>query len=460
MAARKAPRARVLVVEDEPYVRQSLLDVLRARDYEAEPASSVAEALAYLARSPVDVVLTDLKMPGQDGRELVRRMQTAAPDVPVVVLTGHGTITSAVECLKAGASDYLPKPADPDALEVTLERALAGRALRREVGFLRNATAPEAPLGDSPGWRRVMDMVAAVAATDSTLLLTGESGTGKELLARLAHGLSPRAAGPYVRVNCAAVPLEMWESEFFGHRKGSFTGAGADREGRFQLAHRGTLFLDEVGAMPQAGQAKLLRVIQDGEFDRLGDERPTRVDVRIVAATNSDLAGEVAGGRFRSDLYYRLNVVRIEVPPLRDRPDDIHLLAARFVAEIAGRLGRQPPELGPEILDRLRAYSWPGNVRELRNVIERALILSPRGGLEALDVAPYAASAPAAGESDPTGELNLRGALTRLEKDLVREAVRRSGGVRKEAARLLGIDARNLGYYLRKHSLDADASDE
>jgi two-component system response regulator AtoC len=460
MGARKAPRARVLVVEDEPYVRQSLLDVLRARDYEAEPASSVAEALAYLARSPVDVVLTDLKMPGQDGRELVRRMQTAAPDVPVVVLTGHGTITSAVECLKAGASDYLPKPADPDALEVTLERALAGRALRREVGLLRNATASEAPVGESPAWRRVMDMVAAVAATDSTLLLTGESGTGKELLARLAHRLSPRAGGPYVRVNCAAVPLEMWESEFFGHRKGSFTGAGADREGRFQLADRGTLFLDEVGAMPQAGQAKLLRVIQDGEFDRLGDERPTRVDVRIVAATNSDLAGEVAGGRFRSDLYYRLNVVRIEVPPLRDRPEDIDLLAARFVTEIAGRLGRQPPELGPEILDRLRAYSWPGNVRELRNLIERALILSPRGGLEALDVAPDAASAPAAGESEPAGELNLRGALTRLEKDLVREAVRRSGGVRKEAARLLGIDARNLGYYLRKHHLDADDVDE
>ena len=459
MAPRKNPRARVLVVEDEPYVRQSLLEVLRARDYEAEPASSVAEALAHLARSPVDVVLTDLKMPGQDGRELVRRMQTAAPDVPVVVLTGHGTISSAVECLKAGASDYLPKPADPDALEVTLERALAGRALRREVGLLRDATTPEAPVGESPAWRRVMEMVRAVAATDSILLLTGESGTGKELLARLAHRLSPRAAGPYVRVNCAAVPLEIWESEFFGHRKGSFTGAGNDREGRFQLADRGTLFLDEVGAMPLAGQAKLLRVIQDGEFDRVGDERPTRVDVRIVAATNSDLGAEVSAGRFRSDLFYRLNVVRVEVPPLRDRPEDIPLLASRFVVEIAGRLGRKPPELGPEILDRLRAYSWPGNVRELRNVIERALILSPRG-LEALDVAPDGAGAPLPLDGETIGELNLRSALTRLEKDLVREAVRRSAGVRKEAARLLGIDARNLGYYLRKHHLDADAVDD
>ncbi|HVR69720.1 MAG TPA: sigma-54 dependent transcriptional regulator [Vicinamibacteria bacterium] len=460
MAPRKGPRARVLVVEDESYVRQSLLDVLRARDYEAEPAASVAEALAFLARSPVDVVLTDLKMPGQDGRELVKRMQASAPDVPVVVLTGHGTIASAVECLKAGASDYLPKPADPDALEVTLERALAGRALRREVAALRGAEAAEMPVGDSPAWRRTMSMVTAVAAADSTLLLTGESGTGKELLARLAHRLSPRADGPYVRVNCAAVPLEMWESEFFGHRKGAFTGAGSDREGRFQLADRGTLFLDEVGAMPQAGQAKLLRVIQDGEFDRLGDERPTRVDVRIVAATNSDLGAEVAAGRFRSDVYYRLNVVRIEVPPLRDRPDDIPVLAARFVEEIAGRLGRPAPELGAEVLDRLRAYSWPGNVRELRNAIERALILSPHGSLDALDVAPGAAAAPAGGELEGAGELNLRTALTRLEKDLVREAVRRSGGLRKEAARLLGIDARNLGYYLRKHHLDADARDE
>jgi DNA-binding NtrC family response regulator len=460
LAARKGPRARLLVVEDEAYVRQSLLDVLRARDFEAEGAASVAEALAYLSKSPVDVVLTDLKMPGQDGRELVRRMQASAPDVPVIVLTGHGTISSAVECLRSGASDYLTKPVDPEALEVALERALAGRALRREVGFLRSSAAAEPPVGESVAWRRTLEMVTAAAAADSTLLLTGESGTGKELLARLAHRLSPRSGGPYVRVNCAAVPLEIWESEFFGHRKGSFTGAAADREGRFQLADGGTLFLDEVGAMPQAGQAKLLRVIQDGEFDRLGDERPTRVDVRIVAATNSDLAAEVAAGHFRSDLYYRLNVVRIAVPPLRERPDDIAPLAARFVAEITSRLGRPTPPLGREALERLRAYSWPGNVRELRNVIERALILNPGGGLEGLDVTPDAAGAPSPADSEPGGDLNLRLALTRLEKDLVREAVRRSDGVRKEAARLLGIDARNLGYYLRKHHLDADALDE
>jgi transcriptional regulator with GAF, ATPase, and Fis domain len=299
-------------------------------------------------------------------------------------------------------------------------------------------------------------MVAAAAPTDSTVLLLGESGTGKELLARRLHALSARVSAPFVRVNCAAVPLEMWESEFFGHRKGAFTGAGGDREGRFQLAHRGTLLLDEVGAMPLAGQAKLLRVIQDGEFDRLGDDQPTQVDVRIVAATNSDLEADVKAGRFRADLFYRLNVVRIDVPPLRERPEDVALLARGFAESVAARLGRPAPPLGAETVARLRAYPWPGNVRELRNVIERGLILDPERGLEALDLLP-ASGAPteaAAGGGAGERELNLRQALTRLERELLIEAQRRAGGVRKDAAGLLGIDPRNLSYYLRKHGLE------
>jgi transcriptional regulator with GAF, ATPase, and Fis domain len=255
-----------------------------------------------------------------------------------------------------------------------------------------------------------------------------------------------------VRVNCAAIPLELWESEFFGHRKGSFTGAGADRDGRFHLAHRGTLLLDEVGAMPAAGQAKLLRAIQDGEFDRLGDEQPTRVDVRILASTNSDLEAEVKQGRFRADLFYRLNVVRIDVPPLRERKDDIAALARLAAAEVAARLGRPSPAIPPETLARLRAYPWPGNVRELRSVIERAMILDPAQALQNLDLLP--APTAVTPESSPAGgDLNLREALTRLERDLLLEAQRRSDGVRKEAARLLGIDPRNLAYYLRKHGL-------
>jgi DNA-binding NtrC family response regulator len=451
------------VVEDEAYVRDSLVEILGARRFDARAAGSVAEALAHLGRAPVDAVLSDLRMPGADGLELVRRMQAAAPDVPVVILTGHGTVASAVECLKAGASDYILKPAEPDALEVALERALEGRALRREIRYLRGAAAgpAEASIGESGPWRRAMGMVEAAAATGSAVLLAGESGTGKELLARRLHALSPRAAFPFVKVNCAAVPVEVWESEFFGHRKGSFAGASADREGRFQLADRGTLFLDEVGTMPGAGQAKLLRAIQDGEFERLGDEQATRVDVRVVASTNADLEAEVQQGRFRADLFYSLNVVRIDVPPLRERRDDIPLLARHFADLVARRLGRPSPDLPPATLSRLGAYPWPGNVRELRNVIERAMILDPARGLADLDLAPAGGGAPAPeGTSLAERELNLREALTRLERQLLLEAHRRAGGVRKEAARLLGIDPRNLSYYMRKHDLDADAVEE
>jgi DNA-binding NtrC family response regulator len=460
MNGRTPARGRVLVVEDEAYVRDSLVEMLRARHFDVSAAASVAEALAALSRSPVEVVLSDLRMPGADGLELVKRLQASAPDLPVVLLTGHGNVASAVECLKTGASDYILKPADPEALEVALERAMAARALRREVRYLRSAAsvAAETPVGESAAWKRAMAMVDAAAATDSIVLLTGESGTGKELLARRLHALSPRGSGPFVRVNCAAVPLEMWESEFFGHRKGAFTGAGADRDGRFQLAHRGTLLLDEVGATPLAGQAKFLRVIQDGEFERLGDEQPTRVDVRIVASTNSNLEAETQAGRFRTDLFYRLNVVRIDVPPLRERQEDIAPLAASFAAAIALRLGRPTPPAGPETLARLRAYHWPGNVRELRNVIERALILDPVRGLESLDLLPGAAAPPAAADA-PGRDLNLRDALNRLERELLLEAYRRAGGVRKDAAHLLGIDPRNLSYYVRKHSLEAETAD-
>jgi two-component system response regulator AtoC len=448
----------VLVVEDEAYVRASLVEMLAERGYEVVQAESVDEAMARLARSRVDVVLTDFRMPGADGLEMVRRVQATAREVPVVVLTGQGTIASAVECLKAGATDYILKPADPEALEVSLHRALEGQALKREVRYLRGAVAEtKPPLGESAAWKRVLALVDAAAPTDSPVLLRGESGTGKELLARRLHHLSLRSSRPYVRVNCAAVPIDMWESEFFGHRKGAFTGASAERDGLFVLADKGTLFLDEVGAMPAPAQAKLLRALQDGEFSRLGDEEPTYVDVRVVAATNADLEAEMKQGRFRADLYYRLNVLQIPVPSLRERSEDIPLLAAAFCAEISGRLGRPAPELSPETAERLRAYAWPGNVRELRSVVERALILHPGRGLDVLDLGlETGASAPALADAGaPAGDLNLRDTLNRHEKELVKEALRRAGGVRREAARLLGIDPRNLGYYFRKHQLDA-----
>jgi two-component system, NtrC family, response regulator AtoC len=464
MTQRGAGRGRVLVVEDEAYVRDSLVEILNSRRFDATGVGSVAEAFARLGKAPVDVVLSDLRMPGADGLELVQRMQTAAPDVPVVILTGHGNVASAVECLRAGASDYILKPAEPEALEVALDRAVTGRALRREVGYLRSALAAgsEVSVGRAAPWRRVQGMIDAAAPTDSVVLITGESGTGKELLARRLHSQSGRASGPFVKVNCAAVPLEMWESEFFGHRKGSFTGAGTDREGRFRLADHGTLLLDEVGAMPAAGQAKLLRVIQDGEFERLGDEQATRVDVRVVASTNSDLEAAVQQGHFRADLFYRLNVVRIDVPPLRERREDIPLLARHFVDQISQRLGRISPELDEATLARLGSYPWPGNVRELRNVIERAMILDPEHGLEGLDLGATGGltTSPAADAPLAERELNLREALNGLERQLLLEAHRRAGGVRKEAARLLGIDPRNLSYYMRKHDLDAGQVDE
>jgi transcriptional regulator with GAF, ATPase, and Fis domain len=331
---------------------------------------------------------------------------------------------------------------------------------RKSPHLLGAVAGDETPVGESQAWRRVMQMVSSAAATDSTVLLLGESGTGKEVLARLLHRRSARAAGPYVRVNCAAIPIDMWESEFFGHRKGSFTGAAGDREGRFRLAHQGTLFLDEVGATPPPAQAKLLRVIQDGEFHRLGDEQPTRVDVRIVAATNSDLQAEIREGRFRADLYYRLNVIQIAIPPLRERPEDVPLLARHFASEIATRIGQPVPEVTEAAVEALRAYPWPGNVRELRSMIERTLILNPGQGLDSIDLAGGAgAPPPAAAAATGTQDLNLRDALNRREKELILEAQRRSAGVRKEMARLLGIDPRNLGYYLRKHGLAEPAQD-
>jgi DNA-binding NtrC family response regulator len=459
--AKVPSRGRVLVVEDEAYVRDSLTEILRERGYDVVEAGTVGDAVRVLAHAPIDVVLTDFRLPGADGLALVKQIQSTSPDVPVVVLTGQGTIASAVECLKSGASDYLLKPADPEALEVALERALAGRALRREVQYLRAAGRDAEPLGQSLAWRQALDMIDAAAVSDAIVLLRGESGTGKDLLARRLHQKSRRAAGPYIRVNGAAVPLELWESEFFGHRRGSFTGASADREGWFQLAHRGTLFLDEVGAIPLAAQPKLLRAIQDGEFHRLGEQQPTRVDVRIVAATNADLESDIKDGRFRSDLYYRLNVLQIRVPPLRERPEDIAVLARAFAADVAARLGRPAPDLDEETLARLASYPWPGNVRELRSVIERALILHPGRGLAALDlapepVAPSPAADPAAGGPAAPDDLTLRESLNRLERSLLVEAHRRAHGVRREAARLLGIDARNLAYYCRKHGLDPD----
>ena len=444
----------VLVVDDEGYVRDSLASVLARRGFTVRAAGSVNEALTPENLDGIDAVVTDLKMPERDGLALVKEIADRELGVAVIVLTAYGTVASAVECMRAGAHHYLLKPTDPTALALVLERSIAEAKARRELEYLRadERGRPESPLGVSEGWRRVVSLAEVAAPVDTSVLLLGESGTGKEELAKLLHARSKRASSAFVRVNCAAIPPELFESEFFGHRRGAFTGAVADREGRFRVAHGGTLFLDEIDALPAPAQAKVLRVLQDGEFERVGDSRPTKVDVRIVCSSNADLEADVEAGRFRPDLYYRINVMAIRIPPLRERREDVEVLAAAFLAEFAARFQKPVRSIRPDALAALRAYRWPGNVRELRNVIERGVLLASGPELVPEDL-PFTSGASSEANADPDLGLDLRANLQSVERRLLETALQRAGGVRREAARLLGVDERNLAYYLRKHGL-------
>ncbi|MDY7094615.1 MAG: sigma-54 dependent transcriptional regulator [Acidobacteriota bacterium] len=455
------PRGAILLVDDEAYVRNSLADLLGRRGFDVRTAASVTEALTPSSLAGLDAVVTDLRMPGEGGRELIAQLQEREPHLPIVVLTAHGTVDSAVQCVKAGVFDYLLKPADPEELEVVLERALGQAKMRRELDYLRASGSPgrRRPMGNSKGWREVLELAEQVAPAATSVLLVGESGTGKEVVSRYLHDLSPRRDGAFVSVNCAAIPAELFESEFFGHRRGAFTGAVSDREGRFRVADGGTLFLDEVNSLPEVAQAKVLRVIQDGTFERLGDSRPTRVDVRLVCASNTDLAAEVEAGRFRKDLYYRINVMTLRLPPLRDRRDDIPLFAQAFLEEFAERLGKPVRGVEPAVLEAMASYSWPGNVRELRNVVERGVLLA-RGEELTVDCLPaelrevVPESVGADGDSEPAeGSLELRANVLAAERRILERALEEADGVRRQAARLLGIDERNLAYFLRKHGL-------
>jgi len=446
------PQGTVLIVDDESYVRDSLATVLSRKGFTVRTASSVDDALAAENLAGLDAVVTDLKMPVRGGLELVAELAQREPHLPVIVLTAFGTVSSAVECMQAGAFDYLVKPTNPDELKLVLERALRHEKSRRELEYLRDGGGPtgerDGPIGESPGWKRVLELVDVAAPVDTTVLLLGESGTGKEVVAKLLHSRSPRSGSAFVRVNCAAIPGELFESEFFGHRRGAFTGAVADREGRFRVAHTGTLLLDEINSLPLPAQAKVLRVLQEGEFERVGDSRPTRVDVRLVCASNVDLEAEVEAGRFRPDLFYRINVLTIRIPPLRERRQDVPLLAEAFLAELAPRLGKATAGISDAAMEALAAYPWPGNVRELRNVVERGILLS-KGEVIGPGDLPFSAS----DQELDADDLNLRRRLLASERDFLAEALRRTGGVRRTAAKLLGIDERNLAYYLKKHDL-------
>ncbi len=377
---------RVLIVDDEPGIREALRQVLEYEGLEVKTAASGGEALTVYQKYRPHLVFLDVKMAGLDGLETLSRLKEEDPDAVVIMISGHGSIATAVESTQRGAFDFLEKPLDTDRTLVTLRNALQQHALSDENQRLRAAIDDRyAMVGESHTLKAVEDMIAKVGPTTARVLITGENGTGKELVARAIHRLSSRADQPLVEVNCAAIPTELIESELFGHVKGSFTGAFADRTGKFEQASGGTLFLDEVGDMALSAQAKVLRALQEGVVTRIGDSRSIEVDVRVIAATNKKLDEEIAEGRFREDLLYRLNVVEIAVPPLRDRVTDIPLLVAHFSGQLAAA-GMAPKPFGPDALETLRRRAWPGNVRELRNAVERALILSSGRTVTARDI--------------------------------------------------------------------------
>ena len=378
---------RILIVDDEQGIRAALGQLLEFEGYEVRTVANAVDGLAEYARFKPNLVFMDVKMAGIDGLEALKKLREQDPGAIVVMISGHATIQTAVEATQHGAYDILEKPLDTDRILVTLRNALAHLDLHEENTRLRDAVRSRFEIvGTSYAIRAVIEKIERVAKTPARVLITGENGTGKELVARAIHGQSTRAQAPFVEVNCAAIPSELIESELFGHMKGSFTGAVADRAGKFEQAHGGTLFLDEIGDMSLAAQAKVLRVLQDGVVTRIGGSKPIQVDVRVLAATNKTVEAEITAGRFREDLYYRLNVVPIHVPPLRERREDIPLLVGHFIAQLTGPAGLAPRAMTDDAVTRLSQLDWPGNVRELRNTIERLLILASGPRITAEDV--------------------------------------------------------------------------
>jgi len=450
-------RARLLVVEDNDTLRRGICLALRESWSEVEEMAAGDEAIARIGDpsvEPYDVIVSDLRLPGADGVAVLRAALERDARTSVLMMTAYGSIETAVEAMRAGAFDFVQKPLDLEQIELRVARAVDHRRLLREVSELRAERAArhaaDEVVAESPALRAAVDLAGRVAPTRSTVLLTGETGTGKEVIASLIHRLSPRANGPLVKVNCAALPETLLESELFGHERGAFTGADRQRIGRFEQASGGTLFLDEVGDLSPATQAKLLRVLQEQEFHRLGGTRTLRTDARIVAATNQELGERIREGRFREDLYFRLNVIRIHLPPLRERPEDLLALAHRFLRDFSRELGRPVQGFSGGALARLRCHRWPGNVRELHNAIERALLMCEGPRIQAEDLGSCGCGLEEAtaawSPTLPAGGVKLRD----VERQLILEALKRSGWVQKDAAALLGVSRRKLNYMIQR----------
>jgi two-component system NtrC family response regulator len=436
----------ILVADDDAAFRSLVVEILTAAGYSTLSARDGQEALQLASQETVDLVLADQRMPAVDGLELTERLRSGSSPPAVIVITAYGTIPQAVEAVRRGAADYLTKPLEsPEALRAAVRRVLRQRSPRPagSTGFISR----------NPAVLEMLALADRVAATDATVLLTGESGTGKELLARRLHARSARAGGPFVAVNCAALPAELAESELFGHARGAFTGATERRRGRFEQANGGTLFLDEIGDLSLAIQAKLLRAIQERVIEPVGGSRPESVEFRLISATNRDLKGEAAAGRFRDDLYFRLAVVSLQLPPLRERPEDLELLVPALVESLGQGLNLDRPALEPRAMERLRAHDWPGNVRELRNVLERALIVSQSGQVSLSDLPPLEARGPVAGVADLSSSGPAQFTLAERERQAVLEALEKTGGHRERAAQSLGISVRTLYTRLRQYGI-------
>jgi len=451
---------RVLIVDDEEGIRTSLGLILEDEGYRVQSVRDAHAALEAAGKDTFDVILCDVRMPGRSGLELLPDLVRQQPDATVLMMSAFGEVDEALEAVRKGAYDFLSKPFQAEELLLAIRKAEERERLSRENRRLRSELRGKAGrhtlVAASESMKQICELVERAAEYKTTVLVTGESGTGKEVVARGVHDLSSRADAPFIAVNCGAIPETLIESELFGHARGAFTGADTEKRGLFREADGGTLLLDEVGELPQAVQVKLLRVLQEEEVRPVGDPKAVSVDVRILAATARDLEAEVAAGRFRDDLFYRLDVMRIHLPPLRERHEDLPVLADQILQGLCQRIGQQVPPLSSEVLDALLAYAWPGNVRELENTLERALILAPAGGIRSSDL-PFAGRARVASAVDAvrdSEDLSIKRGTRALEERLIRVALDRTGGNRTRAARILEISPRALQYKIKEYGVE------